>query len=289
MIKKLFLFVLAGLTTVQSWCQQPPGTEIFILDLVIEKRSISVNNARNITNRVGYDNQPSFHPTKPLLYYAAADTEGRTDIWEYDLIGLNRRNITNTSEREYSPTVTPDGEYLSCIIQRDNGAQDLGKYPIDGGEPNVLINTLTVGYHAWINSSELILFVLGDTMTLHRFHLPLRRDKIVAKGIGRSLHRIPENLAMSFIDKTTTPWSIKRLEANGSIEKITNAIDGREDIAWTPDGKIVMSDGKGLFYFDTKKPNGWQEIALPSTIPMGNITRLTVNAAGDKLAIVISE
>jgi hypothetical protein len=289
MIKKLFLFVLAGLTTVPGWCQQPPGTEIFILDLAIEKRTISVSNARNITNRVGYDNQPSFHPTKPLLYYAAADTEGRTDIWEYDLVGVNRRNITNTSEREYSPTVTPDGEYLSCIIQRDNGAQDLGKYPIDGGEASVLINTLTVGYHAWINSSELILFVLGDTMTLHRFHLPLRRDKIVAKGIGRSLHRIPGISAMSFVDKTTTPWSIKRLEADGSVEKITDAIDGREDIAWTPDGKIVMSDGKGLFYFDTKKPNGWQEIALPSTIPMGNITRLTVNANGDKLAIVISE
>jgi hypothetical protein len=50
-----------------------------------------------------------------------------------------------------------------------------------------------------------------------------------------------------------------------------------------------MSDGKGLFYFDTKKPNGWQEIALPSNIPMGNITRLTVNASGDKLAIVINE
>ena len=289
MIKKLFVFVLIGFAATQSWGQQPPGTEIFILDMVIEKRIVSVSNAKNITNRTGYDNQPSFHPTKQLLYYAAADTEGRTDIWEYDLVGVNRRNITNTSEREYSPTVTPDGEYLSCIIQRDNGAQDLGKYPIDGGEASVLINTLTVGYHAWVNSSELILFVLGDTMTLHRFHLPLRRDKIVAKNIGRSLHRIPGIPAMSFVDKTTTPWSIKRLEADGSIEKITDAIDGREDVAWTPDGKILMSDGKGLFYFDTKKPNGWQKIPLPGNIPMGNITRLTVNASGVKLAIVISE
>lgn len=289
MIKKLFLFVLAGLTTLQSWGQQPPGTDIFLVDLLIEKRTISVSNAKNITNRIGYDNQPSFHPTKPLLYYAAADAEGRTDIWEYDLVGMNRRNITNTSDREYSPTVTPDGEYLSCIIQRDNGAQDLGKYPIDGGEPNVLINTLVVGYHAWINSSEVILFVLGDTMSLHRFHLPLRRDKIVAKGIGRSLHKIPEVSEISFVDKTTTPWTIKRLEPDGSIKKITDAINGREDLAWTPDGKIVMSDGKGLFYFDTKRPNGWQEIALPTNIPLSNITRLTVNARGDKLAIVISE
>ncbi|MEJ0031081.1 MAG: hypothetical protein WDO15_12190 [Bacteroidota bacterium] len=72
-------------------------------------------------------------------------------------------SITGTSEREFSPTVTPDKQFLSCIIQRDDGVQDLGKYPIDGGDPALIIDNLKVGYHVWVDNSHLALFVLGET------------------------------------------------------------------------------------------------------------------------------
>ena len=74
--------------------------------------------------------------------------------------------ITRTNEREYSPTITPDGKYLSCIIQRGDDSQDLGKYPLAGGPAKVLIDSLKIGYHAWMNQNELLLFVLGESMTL---------------------------------------------------------------------------------------------------------------------------
>jgi hypothetical protein len=290
MIKKLILFVMIGLANAQSWAQQPPGTEIFLLDLVLAKNKVSVSNLQNSTNQPGYDNQPSFHPTKSLMYYASANAEGRTDIWEYNLATAKKRNLTNTTEREYSPTVTPDGKFLSCIIQRDNGAQDLGKYPIDGGQPTVLINNLIVGYHAWINANELILFVLGDTLTLHRYNLATMKDDVIANQIGRSLHKIPKSKLMSFVHKTPNQlWSIKQLNENGSITHITEPLPGREDLTWTPDGKILMSDGKKLFYYDSKKPAGWHEVMLPANMPSGNITRLAVNKKGTKLALVVSE
>src|SRR5688572_15374586 len=183
-----FLFTFPLLVYAQ---QLPPGTEIYVLDLSNKKSKVTVSNPQNITNRPGYDNQPFFHPDKPLLYYTSANAEGKTDLVEYNIKTKKSRNITTTPEREYSPTVTPEKKYLSCIIQRDNGAQDLGKYPIDGGEPTVLINTLTVGYHAWINAENLLLFVLGDTMTLRQYDLKSKKDIILAKGIGRSLHKIP--------------------------------------------------------------------------------------------------
>lgn len=287
-MKKLSIFVLF-VSPIITFAQQPPGTEIYLLDLSFKKSNAAVSNPQNITNKPGYDNQPYFHPDKSILYYTSANTEGKTDLVEYNFKAKKSRNLTTTPEREYSPTVTPDKKFISCIIQRENGAQDLGKYPIEGGEPITLINTLTVGYHAWINSDNLLLFVLGDTLTLHHYDLVSKKDVIIAKKIGRSLHKIPATSAMSFVHKISdTEWVIKKLNDDGSMETIATTLPGREDLTWTPDGKIIMSDGKKLFYHKPGQSAGWQEIAMP-TMPDKTITRLAVSPTGDKIAIVVSE
>ncbi len=287
-MKKLILIVLI-IFPFSLCAQQPPGTEIYLFDLTIKKSKIQLSNPQNITNHAGYDNQPFFHPDKPSIYYSSANAEGKTDILEYNYTTKATRNITTTPEREYSPTVTPDKKFLSCIIQRDNGEQNLGKYPIEGGEPIVLINTLTIGYHSWITPERLLLFVLGDTMTLHQYDLGTSKDIILAKNIGRSLHKIPNTSSMSFVHKISEgEWLIKKINENGVIETITAALRGREDLAWTPDGKILMSDGKDLFYIQPGKSGFWQQIIIPFT-PSGNITRLAVNVDGNKIALVVNE
>ncbi len=265
------MLLLQALTIV---AQQPPGTEIYLLDLSIKKSNVTIRNPQNITNRAGYDNQPFFHPDRALIYYTSADSTGRTDLVVFDLKTKISHNLTNTPEREYSPTVTPDKKFISCIIQRDNGAQDLGKYPIDGGEPVMLVNGLTVGYHAWRNSETLLLFVLGDTMTLHQYDLVSKKDVIVATSIGRSLHKIPKTSSMSFVHKITDMMTVlKRLNADGTIEPIVNTLNAREDLTWTSDGKIIMSDGRKLFFFQPGESVEWTEIEGPS-MPAGTITRL---------------
>lgn len=94
---------------------------------------------------------------------------------------------------------------------------------------------------------------------------------------------------MSFVHKISeSEWLIKKINENGVIETITSALRGREDLAWTPDGKILMSDGKDLFYIQPGKRGFWQQIIIPFT-PTGNITRLAVNAEGNKLALVVNE
>jgi Tol biopolymer transport system component len=284
---KKYYHLLLLICSITCFGQQPPGTEIYLLTLSVHKSKVTVDNPQNITSRQGYDNQPFFHPDKSVLYYTSANAEGKTDLVEYK--EKKSRSLTNTPEREYSPTVTPDKKFISCIIQRDDGAQNLGKYPIDGGEPIILINTLTVGYHAWINSDNLLLFVLGDTMTLHQYNLVSKKDVILTTKIGRSLHNIPKTSAMSFVHKVSdSEWVIKKINADGSMETITTTLQGREDLTWTPDGKIIMSDGKKLFYYQPGQAGGWQEIEMP-TMPDKAITRLAVNPKGDKIAIVISE
>ncbi len=268
------------------------GSEILLFDLKIKKNKITLSNPKNITNHPGYDNQPGFNRDEPLVYYSSFNDAGRSDIKSYNYQTGVTASVTTTNEREYSPTQTPDKNYLSCIIQRDNGAQDLGKYPLAGGDPYVIIDNMTVGYHVWADNSHLALFILGDPNTLHYLRLPTKADTVLAQNIGRSLHQIPGERAISFIQKTSqTDWLIKKLDTESMvISTLANTLPGREDIAWTPDGRIITSDGSKIYVLNPKKDKIWSEIPLTSGRELlKGVTRLAVNAKGDKLAVVISE
>lgn len=288
-MKYALLFV--GIFSVSLLMAQS-GSEILLFDLKVRKNKVVISNPKNITNHKGYDNQPSFHTDRPIIYYSSFNDEGRADIKSYNYKFDESAFITQTNEREYSPTLTPDQSSLSCIIQRDNGAQDLGKYPVDGGEPSVIIDNMIVGYHAWADNSHLALFILGEPQTLHYIRLPTKEDTIVAQNIGRSLHKIPGERAVSFIQKNANQdWEIKKLNSETmKISTITKTLPGREDIAWTSDRKIISSDGTKIYFFDPSKENKWMEVSiLTGSELLKGVTRLAVNSNGDKLAVVIAE
>ena len=288
-MKKSIYFILLVLPLIGH---AQTGSEIYLCDLKINNNTVVIGEPTNITNRAGYDNQPSFHSSSPIIYYSSIGEDTRSDIKSYNYESKETKAFTQTSEREYSPTLTLDSEYISCIIQRDNNAQDLGKYPVAGGEPITIVDNLIVGYHAWVDRNNLVLFVLGDTMTLQWYDIKKKQNTILSKNIGRSLHRIPGEKAMSFVDKNTEgEWLIKRLNSKSrEISTITSTIKGTEDLTWTPDGKIIMSDGDKLFFFDTKSDSGWQEINFDnSSVPLKGITRLAVSGDGQKIAIIAAE
>ena len=263
------------------------GSEILLMDLKLSKNGMEISNPKNVTNHSGYDNQPFFHIDEPILYYSSFNEDGRSDIRSYNYKTGKTTNITTTQEREYSPTLTPDKNYLSCIIQRDNNAQDLGKYPLDGGEPVVLIDDLIVGYHAWLNESNLLLFVLGNPQTLQAYHVPSKTGTIVATKIGRSLHAIPNSSSISFVDKSDeSSWIIRKYSNKDEISEIAETLSGREDLAWTPDGRIVMSDGEKLFWYN-KENTKWIPVKMDT--PLKGATRLAISSDGKKLAVVVSE
>ena len=288
-MKKLTTFIFLSMTTLNAMAQG--GSEIYLFDLKVSKDNVTITNAKNITTRIGYDNQPSFHPEQPILYYTSADTAGLTDIVAFNYKTGEAKKFTTTPDREYSPTVTPDKKYISCIIQRADGKQDLGKYPMEGGAPILIVDALTVGYHAWADQGNLILFVLGEQNTLRWFSVEDKKDIVLAENIGRSLHVIPGSNDLSFVQKTKDgAWLIRKIEAKDrNISTLTETLPGREDLTWTPDGRIIMSDGEKLFYFQPGNKASWKEIPTNSSLPLKGITRLSVNKKGDKIAIVIAE
>jgi len=283
----MLLFAFTGTTLLAQ-----TGSEILLFDLNVKKDKITISNPKNITSHKGYDNQPSFHTDQSVVYYSSFNDDGRADIKSYNYKTGETSSVTQTSEREYSPTLTPDKNSLSCIIQRDNGAQDLGKYPLEGGEPSVVIDNMIVGYYAWADNSHLALFILGQPNTLHYLRLPTREDTVLTQNIGRSLHKIPGERAISFIQKTSdTDWLIKKFESETmKISTIATTLPGKEDITWTPDGKIISSDGTKIYFLNPAKGMNWNAVTVESGSELlKDVTRLSVNSKGDKLAVVIAE
>jgi hypothetical protein len=274
-----------------SWAQV--DTDIILLDMTVKKNTVVLSKPRNITPHKGYDNQPYFHPTQPLLYYASSTDSSRTDLKSYNYQTAQTQQLTTTPEREYSPTLTEDQQFLSCIIQRANGQQDLGKYPLAGGPPTILLDTLKVGYHAWIDRTRLLVYVLAEpTNELHYHDLATRRDTIIARNIGRSLKQIPKQSALSFMEKTPQgTWLIKRFDPRTmAITTLAPALENSEDLAWTSNGLMLMSNGTQIYACRPGSRQGWQPVRMDGiTPPLNKASRLAVNPANNRLAVVVSE
>jgi hypothetical protein len=281
------------------------GSEIYLFDIKTVNGQVIISNGKNITNHKGYDNQPSFHPSKPIIYYSSFDDSGRSDIKYYNYETNQTSNLTITHEREYSPTVTPDEKFISCIIQRDNGDQDLAKYPIAGGKPIVLINHLRIGYHSWIDENRLLLFVLDDSVhnSLHYYELDKNADTVIAENIGRSLHKIPGETAMSFVQKITdSQYVIKKFDPNtGVITPVIYTFPNHDFFCWVaihPPGNLkilLTSDGSKLFYYEINpkeefKDRKWVPVKIESDAPMlKGLTRLATKFGDSKMTVVVSE
>lgn len=271
------------------------NTEIYLFDLQFDNGKIIISNPENISNRKGYDNQPFFHPSKPWIYYSSFDDSLRSDIKVYDMETKKSWNFTDTRVREYSPTVTPDGKFISCIIQKDNGEQNLSKYPIGGGDVVDIIDDMIVGYHAWIDEESLILFVLGEPHELRTYNVRSAKSNIVTKDIGRSLSKTSGNLQGCFVQKSIDEWSIMKVDIQTyKIEKICSTIEGREDFVWLNDEIILMNDGFQIYYKNVEVGDEWKKVEYDFELGsrnefMKDLTRMAISGDGKRIAVVVGE
>lgn len=283
---RYIILLFIGLVTCWSNnLQAQPNTEIYLFDLIKNGESYSIANPVNVSKQnPGYDNQPHFTDSGTLLYTSSRN--GNTEVIEFHLATNLVENLSQSSANEYSPTPTPDGLGFSCIYDT---TQNLVSYTFESRDTTILINNTVVGYHAWLNSEELILFVLGSPNTLQRYHLPTKKATVIDLNIGRSLHKIPATTSYSYIDKKVVPYAVmKRSLVDNKPTNLITLPTEVEDITWTPNGELIGSDGANLLLADLTNQI-WDEIANLSDLKLSGITRISVNKTGDKIAIVLNE
>lgn len=265
----------------------PPGTDIWLTRLT----ATGLEQPINITNRAGYDNQPSFTPDGKSILFTRSDGK-QTDIyaWDFTSRSSDPTRVTNTAESEYSPTVTPDGQGISVIRVEPDGTQRLWRFARDGQNPTLLLRDVKpVGYHAWGPDGQLALFVLGKPNTLQVADSRTGRSRVVTTNIGRSLHRIPTRDSISVVHIEGTVRTIKELDVKArTLKPIVRALESSEgDYAWTPDGAILMSNGKMLMR--STGGGDWSPVADLAALGLTGASRMAISPDGKWLALVVPD
>jgi len=272
----------------------PPGTDIWLARLT----PAGLEQPINITNRAGYDNQPSFTPDGKGILFTRRDAE-QTDIYLWDFTSRSSApvRVIATPESEYSPAVTPDAQGISVIrVEVDpstplgaGGAQRLWRFTREGQNAALVLRDVKpVGYHAWGPDGLLALFVLGKPNTLQVADSRTGRSRVVTQGIGRSIHRIPGRDTISVLHTEGDVRTIKELDLKTrTLKPIVRAVDSADgDYAWTPDAAILMSDGKTLKRW---KGADWTTFADLAALGLSGASRMAISPDGKWLALVVPD
>ncbi len=292
----LILFVGCGFFF-SGMAQDLPNTNIYLFEMERDTGGTFLfRSPKFLTdfNRDGYNNQPCFIGDDLLYFSARLSNSNQNDIYAFDLEQGTKLQVTKTAESEYSPTLMPDGLSFSAVRVEvtDKRIQRLWEFPIDrmnNGKPVFQFMT-RVGYHHWIDSYRIALFLVGEPNELVIANLQNGSVEHITTHVGRGLQTSP-NGRLVFIDKATeTTWFIKALDlSQGSAKSgiIVRTLPGSEDFVVLSDGTILMGNGTKLYKYHPQKDTDWKEIADFRRYNLSRITRLAVNGNG-KIAFVAS-
>ena len=277
---------LAALSALSA--QGRPSTDIWTATL--DGRGVPhVGRAVNLTNRTGYDNQPSFTTDGGAILYTAIEGDGPSDIWRMDLKTLVRANVTNTAiESEYSATAMPDGTNFSTIRVEGDSTQLLWRFPFSGGgAPSILIPKLKVGYHVWASDVTLGLFVLGSPATLQIADARTGTAEVVARDIGRALQKVPGRPAISYAQNGTDgAWITEFNVVTRQSTPIAKAPARADYHVWTSGGVLLTASGSRILAWVDGR---WDVVADLAADGVRNISRLALSPTGDRLAFVAED
>lgn len=265
------------------------ATDIYLLEIAERDGRVMVLGApARVTDRPGYDNQPAFTPDNAAVLYTSI-RDGQADTYRFDIRSGETTRITSTPESEYSPTPMPGGARFSVVRVEADSTQRLWSFEADGGDPRLLLEDVApVGYHAWLDSTRVGLFVLGEPPTLRLAEVRTGRARVMARAIGRSLQAIPGRSSLSFTQRIGDEWWIRELSVDGRQIRPVAQMMGPDDYhAWTPSGALLAAHGTGVYQWESGGVGGWRLVADLAESGLGVVTRLAVSPDGRRVAVVL--
>lgn len=272
---------------------QYPATNVYVMDMYrVGQDYFKFYNPIfvNSDNKNGYNNQPIFIDNDNLLLTSSRDGK-QTDIYQYNFKTIKTSQITKTGDvSEFSPTVIPGSTntFSSVCIEADGKTQRLWKYKYTAKGTSsralVLDNIYNVGYHEWLNTNQIALFIVGTPHRLEIANKITGKTTRYASDIGRCM-KVLSNGDLVFLQKTAEGNVLKRLDiANMDIVSIAPALGDSEDFAILADDTILMGKADRLYKLNVDRDRQWTEVANLANFKIKQITRIAVS--NNKIAIV---
>lgn len=287
-MKNLVLLITGLLFVVLLNAQN--GSEIYIADIVINSNNASVSNIKNISNHIGYDNQPYFLQGMNKILFASNRDGKQSDIYQYDISSEQLTPFITSEESEYSPTLSPDGKSIICVRVEKDETQRLWAFDLKKKSPKVFLpNIDSVGYFTFLSNQQVAMFILGEPQTLRLADIKSQSEKVIDNNIGRALFRYPLNAQLYFVDKSNdSKWYLKTLKGN-EIYQVVEMPFETEDICITSEGLILAFSKNKLLGYYPEESRSWFVLAELNDFANKKITRLAINADSNKLAFVVAE
>jgi hypothetical protein len=183
-----------------------------------------------------------------------------------------------------------------CTVRVEaDSTQRLWRFDMDGTHPVLVMTDVdSVGYFAWIDENRLAAFVLGNEKkkephTLRVIDVPTQTETIVARNIGRAIHRIPNTKDISFTlaEDDDTFRFMTLHEGDKAPRALIDAKGQGQDAAWFADGTMLMSAGSAIYAASFKDgPAAWRLVRDFSDAGIALITRIAVAPDQDRIAFV---
>lgn len=270
--------------------QETANPEIFLFDILAEGRELHFKNGKNISNNPGYDNQPSFYSDDVVLY--SKTINGQTEIAAHKINSHEESLLSNTEiGSEYSPTRIPGTKDIAAVRLDTTGLQRLYRYDWQDGESNLLHGDLKIGYFAFFDEHRILTTVLaGAGMDLVLLDLEEDTASTIVGGAGRSLHKVPGTGSMSYTvtneQNGLDLYLMDNMDGEPESYFLTALPQGVQDYVWLDKDRILAGQDNRLLIYDVLRESQWIDIADLAEYKLHSITRLAVNSAGDKIAIV---
>ncbi len=273
----------------------PPSTDIWLLQLKTNTaNSLIVSNYKKITDNPGYDNQPFFVPSLNSILYVSDKNSTQTDIYQFDLAtGISKRVLKTEYYKEYSPMISYDGKFISCInIEPDGTSQRFWQFPFSAGIGKPLFPDITdVGYYCWLDEELVSLIRIGkpENTNLSISIANISTDVVqkIDDQVGRCIQKARNRDIMYYVKKyDSIDWKIRVYDFERNVYKGEIQLPvGQEDFTVGPNDVIWLSSNGKIIEASLQNPQ-WKTVFDFSTTPFKNFYRLVYSPEFNILAIV---
>jgi hypothetical protein len=286
---KVFLFSLF----ISSYCfAQMPETDIWLVNIVKKDGKYSYENPLNISNRKGYDNQPNFTEDNKGIYFVSDKVENQTDIFIYNIKHKTINPIFQTRESEYSPTLTTDNKFITCVVVLTDSSQQLHNYHIENKLPAVEIskgipNTDSVGYFTWLNKDTVLYYKLTEPHSLRAWDITTNKDVWICDYPIRAFKKTGNTSQFIYgIKKDSTSVEFRIYNPMLRESKVYATYPSvAEDFIWNNELGLIKSENSDLLNYNPLTKN-WDLLFSFSSIGIKKITRFVFDSKNKRLAIV---
>ena len=286
---KAFLFSL--FISIYGFAQMPE-TDIWLVNIVKKEGKYNYEKPLNITNRKGYDNQPSFTEDNKGVYFVSVKEDKQADIYIYNIKKKLITQLTKTPESEYSPTLNVDNKKITCVVVLKDSSQQFFNYdkenvisPIEiaSGIPN----TDSVGYFAWLNKDTILYYKLTNPHSLRAWDITTNKDVWICDYPTRAFKKIGNTSEFIYgIKKDSTSVEFRIYNPILRESKLYATYPSvSEDFIWHNELGLIKSENSDLMNYNTKT-NSWDILFSFSSLGIKKITRFVFDSKTKQLVIV---